>query len=74
MGKLRVKIKYINGKTAEVLLLPHKNGIGYSYVNLTKGHICPCIFPSVDRALKDLLNYKNIKEYEYSIIKGDCEK
>lgn len=40
--------------TAEVLLLPHKGTDQYSFVNLTKGHICPCRFNSIDEALKDL--------------------
>ena len=26
----------------------------YSFVNLTKEHICPCKFESVDDALKDI--------------------
>lgn len=30
--------------TVEVLILPNKDGSGYQYVNLTKGHICPCKF------------------------------
>ena len=30
--------------TVEVLILPNKDGSGYQYINLTKGHICPCKF------------------------------
>lgn len=37
-----------------VLLLKHKNTEEYSFVNLTKGHICPCRFKSIDDAIKDL--------------------
>lgn len=32
--------------TVEVLILPNKDGSGFQYVNLTKGHICPCKFNS----------------------------
>lgn len=37
----------------EVAILPHKDGSGYSYVNLTKGHICPCKFESIELAIQD---------------------
>jgi len=37
----------------EVIILPHKDGSGYSYVNLTKGHICPCKFKSIELAIQD---------------------
>ena len=42
-----------------VLLLKHKNTNEYSFVNLTKGHICPCRFKSIDEAIKDLEERKN---------------
>lgn len=51
----------------DVLLLPHKSDGMYSYVNLTKGHICPCKFNSIETALADLNRYSNI--ITYSIIK-----
>lgn len=56
-----------------VLLLKHKNTEEYSFVNLTKGHICPCRFKSIDEAIKDLeerkssgniINYKFIEREE----------
>lgn len=56
-----------------VLLLKHKNTNEYSFVNLTKGHICPCRFKSIDDAIKDLeerkksgniINYRFIKREE----------
>lgn len=56
-----------------VLLLKHKNTNEYSFVNLTKGHICPCRFKSIDEAIKDLeerkksgniINYKFIEREE----------
>ena len=42
-----------------VLLLKHKNTEEYSFVNLTKGHICPCRFKSINDAIKDLEERKN---------------
>lgn len=37
-----------------VAILKNKNDNTYSFVNLTKGHICPCRFESVEKALEDL--------------------
>ena len=48
----------------EVLLLPHKDGSGWSYVNLTKGHICPCVFSNQEAAIADLKTYDNILHWE----------
>lgn len=42
----------------DVLLLRHKNTNKYSYVNLTKGHICTCIFDSIEEAIQDMENRK----------------
>lgn len=44
--------------TVKVLLLRHKAKEEYSFVNLTKGHICPCRFSSEEEAIKDLEDYK----------------
>lgn len=52
-------IKYLVTRpndTVEVLLMQNKNDHTYSYVNLTKGHICPCRFLSVEDAIKDMDN------------------
>lgn len=48
----------------EVLILKHKDTDFYSFVNLTKGHICPCNFNSIQEALEDLSKYPNILSYE----------
>ena len=54
-------IKFIVHKETEdldVLLLRHKGTDKYSFVNLTKGHICKCVFDSVDEAMKDIEDRK----------------
>ena len=43
-----------------VLLLKHKDGSGWSFVNLTKGHICPCKFDSKEEAMKDMKKQENV--------------
>lgn len=62
--KLRITRTY---DVIEVLILRHKNTELYSYVNLTKGHICPCKFNSIEEALDDLKNYPEIISYEQII-------
>ena len=42
-----------NGKVV-VAILRNKSDNTYSYVNLTKGHICPCRFVSEEEALYDM--------------------
>lgn len=37
-----------------VTILRNKSDNTYSYVNLTKGHICPCRFVSEEEALHDM--------------------
>ena len=37
-----------------VTILRNKADDTYSFVNLTKEHICPCKFDSVDDALRDM--------------------
>lgn len=55
--------------TAEVLLLPHKGTDQYSFVNLTKGHICPCVFPSIADAMSDLEERKSTGKLDsYEVI------
>ena len=54
-------IKFIVHKETEdldVLLLRHKGTDKYSFVNLTKGHICKCVFDSIDEAMKDIEDRK----------------
>lgn len=39
---------------AIVSIMRNKSDNTYSFVNLTKGHICPCRFDSVEDAIKDM--------------------
>jgi len=60
MEVIKIKvIKYLVTRpkdTVEVLLMQNKNDKTYSYINLTKGHICPCRFFSIADAIKDMDN------------------
>ena len=39
---------------AIVSIMRNKSDNTYSFVNLTKGHICPCRFDSIEDAVKDM--------------------
>ena len=56
--KKSLGIKYKENEILDVLLLRHKGTDKYSFVNLTRGHICSCVFNSVDDALKDIEDRK----------------
>ena len=54
-----------------VTIMKNKSDGTYSFINLTKEHICPCKFNSIDDALKDMdrlkdrgkiINYFELKE------------
>lgn len=52
-----MKILYINkpdGNDYIVLLMQHKITREWSFVNLTKEHICPCKFKTYEEAIDDL--------------------
>ena len=44
--------------TVEVYIMQNKNDKTYSFVNITKGHICTCRFKSVDDAVGDMERLK----------------
>lgn len=48
----------------EVLILKHKETGFFSFINLTKGHICPCQFNSIEEALDDLNKQPNVYDWQ----------
>lgn len=48
-----------------VSIMRNKSDNTYSFVNLTKGHICPCRFDSIEDAVKDM---------DEKILNGDIVK
>lgn len=70
---VRIRV-YKDKGDVDVLIVKHKLEDKWSFVNLTKGHICPCKFDSFKEACADLENYKakgKIKDWKF-IDKGDC--
>lgn len=71
MEVIEIKIlKYLVTRpndTIEVLIVKNRDDNTYSFVNITKGHICPCRFTSIDDAIGDmdkLVKEKKIIRYE----------
>lgn len=55
---MKYLVQKSNKDLCEVYILPHKETVKYSFVNITKGHICPCVFDTYEEALQDLENRK----------------
>lgn len=72
-GLMSLEMMRVYRKTGsvDVLILPHKDGGGYSFVNLTKGHICPCKFATIQDAIADLNSKKDVMGYEFLTGTGD---
>lgn len=55
--------------SVDVLLMKHKLENKWSFVNLSRGHICPCKFDSVEDAIVDLDSYvAKGKVIDYKIV------
>ena len=55
---MKYLVQKSNKDLCEVYILPHKETGKYSFVNITKGHICPCMFDTYEEALQNLENRK----------------
>lgn len=55
---MKYLVQKSNKDLCEVYILPHKETGKYSFVNIIKGHICPCVFDTYEEALQDLENRK----------------
>lgn len=43
----------------EVIIIRNKSDDTYSFINLTKQHICPCRFKTMEDAIADMEKLKN---------------
>lgn len=52
-----------------VTIMPHKETGKFSFVNLSKCHICPCEFNTIEEAWADLENQKKLGKVDsYKVI------
>lgn len=56
-------------KEYSLAILEEKRQDKYRIVNLTKNHICPCTFNSIEDAYNDILDYVKRKEIKIVEIK-----
>jgi hypothetical protein len=49
--------------TFTICLIPQKDKKIYQFVNMTKGHICPCEFDSIKSAEQDFSKHENIIDW-----------
>lgn len=52
--------------TVIVSVFKHKLEDKYSFINLTKGHICPCKFNNVDEALEDDFDFNTLTLHKFT--------
>lgn len=57
-----------NGTKCVCTIMRHKFTKKYSFVNITKGHICSCEFNTQEEAIEDLYNKYNNKEIAQYIL------
>lgn len=60
-----------DGTECVCTIMKHKSTKKYSFVNITKGHICSCEFSTQEEALKDLHNKYLNKEIATYILYED---
>lgn len=60
-----------DGTECACTILHRKSNDKYSFINLTKGHICSCEFDTQEEALKDLYDKYNNKEIAQYILYDD---
>lgn len=61
-----------DGTKCVCTIMQHKSTKKYSFVNITKGHICSCEFNTQEEAFKDLRNKYNNKEIAHYILYKDA--
>lgn len=57
-----------DGTKCVCTIIQHKFTKKYSFVNITKGHICSCEFNTQEEAIEDLYNKYNNKEIAQYIL------
>ena len=57
-----------DGTKCVCTIMQHKFTKKYSFVNITKGHICSCEFNTQEEAIEDLYNKYNNKEIAQYIL------
>mgnify|MGYP006896412041 CR=1 FL=1 len=70
-GALRFIVKKPNGEESVVVIFKNKSDGTYSFVNLTKEHICSCKFKTIEEAIQDMNDRLRKGLIESYIVKGE---
>ena len=70
-GSLRFIVKKPNGEESVVVIFRNKSDGAYSFVNLTKEHICSCKFKTIEEAIQDMNDRLRKGLIESYIVKGE---
>lgn len=72
-GALRFIVKKPDGEESVVVIFKNKSDNTYSFVNLTKEHICACRFNTIEEAIQDMNNRVAEGLIQSYIVKGDIK-
>lgn len=61
---MRIKIWRDDGEF-EIMICRNKSDNTFSFVNLSKSHICTCKFDTIEDALKDLYETEEVLHYAF---------
>ena len=68
---LRFIVKKPDGEESVVVIFRNKSDSTYSFVNLTKEHICSCKFKTIDEAIQDMNDRLKKGLIESYVMKGE---
>ena len=70
-GSLRFIVKKPNEEESVVVIFKNKSDGTYSFVNLTKEHICSCKFKTIEEAIQDMNDRLRKGLIESYVVKGE---
>ena len=73
-GSLRFIVKKPNGEESVVVIFKNKADGTYSFVNLTKEHICSCKFETIEEAIQDMNDRLRKGLIESYVVKGEMKQ
>lgn len=73
-SSLRFIVKKPNGEESVVVIFKNKSDGTYSFVNLTKEHICSCKFKTIEEAIKDMNDHLRKGLIESYVVKGEMKQ
>lgn len=73
-GSLRFIVKKPNEEESVVVIFKNKSDGTYSFVNLTKEHICSCKFKTIEEAIQDMNDRLRKGLIESYVVRGEIKQ